>query len=165
MFTRWQARTRIGVWNRIANLLPEALEPKSEVPEGPAADTSGDEPPVIARSVSLGCEVLGLMGKLDLVSADPEGGEAVPVETKKSRVPNTPERSYPPERAQLMAQGLLLRAHGYTSNHGYIYYAGSRLRVRIASSSPTNWAKRRFEMFPSWCSWAMCNFPPRRFIC
>lgn len=35
------------------------------------------------------------MGKLDLVSADPEGGEAVPVETKKSRVPNTPERSYP----------------------------------------------------------------------
>jgi CRISPR-associated endonuclease Cas1 len=106
--------------DRIANLLPEALEQKIDAPEDPAADTSGDDPPVIARSVSLGCEVLGLMGKLDLVAADPEGGEAVPVETKKSRVPNTPERSYPPERAQLMAQGLLLRAHGYTSTHGYI---------------------------------------------
>jgi CRISP-associated protein Cas1 len=114
--------------DRIPNLLPEAAVPKSEPTE---PEPAGDEPPVIARSVSLGCEVLGLMGKLDLVSADPEGGEAVPVETKKSRVPNTPERSYPPERNQLMAQGLLLRAHGYTSTHGYIYYAGSRLRVRV----------------------------------
>lgn len=112
--------------DRIANLLPEAASPEEAAPE-----EAGDEPPVIARSVSLGCEILGLMGKLDLVSADPEGGEAVPVETKKSRVPNTPERSYPPERAQLMAQGLLLRAHGYTSTHGYIYYAGSRLRVGV----------------------------------
>ena len=115
--------------DRIANLLPEAAAAKDEAPDG--GDATGDEPPVIARSVSLGCEILGLMGKLDLVSADPEGGEAVPVETKKSRVPNTPERSYPPERNQLMAQGLLLRAHGYTSTHGYIYYAGSRLRVGI----------------------------------
>jgi CRISPR-associated endonuclease Cas1/CRISPR-associated protein Cas4 len=112
--------------DRIANLLPEAASPEEAAPE-----EAGDDPPVIARSVSLGCEILGLMGKLDLVSADPEGCEAVPVETKKSRVPNTPERSYPPERAQLMAQGLLLRAHGYTSTHGYIYYAGSRLRVGV----------------------------------
>ena len=117
--------------DRIANLLPEALEKKADAPENAESESGGDDPPIIARSVSLGCEVLGLMGKLDLVSADPEGGEAVPVETKKSRMPNTPERSYPPERAQLMAQGLLLRAHGYTSTHGYIYYAGSRLRVRI----------------------------------
>jgi CRISPR-associated protein Cas1 len=117
--------------DRIANLLPEAVEPASGPTVAAEAAATGDDPPVIARSVSLGCEILGLMGKLDLVSADPEGGEAVPVETKKSRVPNTPERSYPPERNQLMAQGLLLRAHGYTCTHGYIYYAGSRLRVAI----------------------------------
>lgn len=111
--------------DRIPELLPETSAEKS------AEDATGDDPPVIARSVSLGCAALGLMGKLDLVSADPEGGEAIPVETKKSRVPNTPERSYPPERNQLMAQGLLLRAHGYQCDHGYIYYSGSRLRVRI----------------------------------
>lgn len=113
--------------DRIPQLLPEATatSPSRET------DEPGDDPPVIARSVSLGCAELGLMGKLDLVSADPEGGEAVPVETKKSRVPNTPERSYPPERNQLMAQGLLLRAHGYKSDHGYLYFAGSRLRVRV----------------------------------
>jgi CRISPR-associated endonuclease Cas1 len=124
--------------DRIDHLLPEAKSPTGgEVDEGglgeaaPEDKGEGESPPEIARSVSLGCEELGIMGKLDLVSADPEGGEAVPVETKKSRVPNTPERSYPPERIQLMAQGLLLRAHGYRSEHGYLYFAGSRQRVRI----------------------------------
>lgn len=128
--------------DRIDHLLPETKSPTGEdadLEDSGNPDKSGngtetddaDPPPEIARSVSLGCEELGLMGKLDLVSADPEGGEAVPVETKKSRVPNTPERSYPPERVQLMAQGLLLRAHGYRSEHGYLYFAGSRSRVRV----------------------------------
>lgn len=112
--------------DRIDQLLPE-----SRADETPEADPEGEAPPEIARSVSLGSEALGIMGKLDLVSADPEGGEAVPVETKKGRVPSVPERSYPPERIQLMAQGLLLREHGYTSGHGYIYFAGSRTRVLV----------------------------------
>ena len=30
-----------------------------------------------------------------------------------------------------MAQGLLLRRHGYHCDHGYIYFAGSRTRVRV----------------------------------
>lgn len=125
--------------DRIDHLLPEARVGTGSEGEDEGADTGtetageveGDPPPEIARSVSLGCETLGLTGKLDLVSADPEGGEAIPVETKKSRTPNTPERSYPPERVQLMAQGLLLRAHGYRSDHGYLYFAGSRQRVRV----------------------------------
>jgi CRISPR-associated protein Cas1 len=112
--------------DRIDQLLPESHSEKKVITE-----TDEDPPPEIARSVSLGSESLGLMGKLDLVSADPEGGEAVPVETKKGRVPNVPERSYPPERIQLMAQGLLLREHGYTSSHGYVYFAGSRTRVLV----------------------------------
>lgn len=120
--------------DRIDHLLPESRiasgdDEVSEVAE--KGDSDGDPPPEIARSVSLGSDELGLLGKLDLVSADPEGGEAIPVETKKSRTPNTPERSYPPERVQLMAQGLLLRAHGYRSEHGYLYFAGSRQRVRV----------------------------------
>jgi CRISPR-associated endonuclease Cas1/CRISPR-associated protein Cas4 len=113
--------------DRIDQLLPEAASTGTTVAEDPA----GDPPPEIARSVSLAAEDLGLMGKLDLVSADPEGGEAVPVETKRGRVPNVPLRSYPPERVQLMAQGLLLRRHGYHCDHGFIYFAGSRTRVRV----------------------------------
>lgn len=113
--------------DRIDELLPVA----ADLEKKPAAAPVGDPPPEIARSVSLAADDLGLMGKLDLVSADPEGGEAVPVETKRGRVPAVPLRSYPPERVQLMAQGLLLRRHGYRSDHGYIYFAGSRTRVRV----------------------------------
>ena len=113
--------------DRIDQLLPESSDPQTEPDEPP----EGDPPPEIARSVSLAHDALGFMGKLDLVSCDPEGGEAVPVETKRGRVPNVPQRSYPPERVQLMAQALLLRHHGYTCHHGYLYFAASRTRVRV----------------------------------
>jgi CRISPR-associated protein Cas1 len=106
----------------------------------------GDEPPAIARSVPLGSQRLGLTAKLDLVSIDdaplpgalpgalPGVGqlpEAAPVETKRGRVPNTPQRCYEPVRVQLMAQGLLLREHGYRCDHGVLYFAGSRTRVDV----------------------------------
>lgn len=90
---------------------------------------AGDEPPTISRSVPLDSAILGLSAKLDLVST--AGEEAVPVETKRGRVPKTPERCYEPERVQLMAQGLLLREHGYQCDHGVLYFAGSRTRVDV----------------------------------
>jgi len=105
----------------------EAEEPKPEPEDAEVLD--GDEPPQISRSVSLSSELLGITAKLDLVST--AGNEAVPVETKRGRVPDRPERSYEPERVQLMAQGLLLREHGYSCTHGYLYYRGSRARVEI----------------------------------
>lgn len=89
-----------------------------------------DEPPAIARSVPLGSDSLGLTAKLDLVSSTET--EAVPVETKRGRVPNNPERSYEPERVQLMAQGLLLREAGYQCDHGVLYFSGSKTRVDVA---------------------------------
>jgi CRISPR-associated protein Cas1 len=112
--------------DRIDQILPETASS-----ETPPADDAGEPPPEIARSVSLAADDLGLMGKLDLVSCDPEGGEAIPVETKRGRVPAVPLRAYPPERTQVMAQALLLRRHGYRCDHGYIYFAGSRTRVRV----------------------------------
>lgn len=89
----------------------------------------GDQPPRISRSVVLGSPRLGLTAKLDLVST--AGDEAVPVDTKRGRVPNNPQRSWEPERVQLMAQGLLLREHGYRTDHGVLYFAGSRTRVDV----------------------------------
>lgn len=89
----------------------------------------GDEPPAVARSVSLGSEALGLAGKLDLVET--EGNLAVPVETKRGAVPDNPLQSYEPERVQLMAQGLLLREHGFRCFEGMLYFAASRRRVHI----------------------------------
>ena len=81
----------------------------------------------------LGSERLGLTAKLDLVSTAAD--EAVSVDTKRGRVPNNPERSWDPDRVQLMAQGLLLREHGYRCDHGVLYFAGSRTRVDILSGA------------------------------
>jgi len=110
--------------DRLDDVLPDPA-PEDDA----AADAGGDEPPEISRSVALGSETLGLTARLDLVST--AGDEAVPVDTKRGRVPNNPERSWEPERVQLMAQGLLLREHGYRTDHGVLYYAGSRTRVDV----------------------------------
>ncbi|MDP2815276.1 MAG: CRISPR-associated protein Cas4, partial [Rectinemataceae bacterium] len=83
-----------------------------------------DEPPRVSRSVSLGSITLGISAKLDLVETDKN--EAVPVETKRGKVPDNPERSWEPERVQLMVQGLLLRESGYHCNRGILYFSGSR---------------------------------------
>lgn len=113
--------------DRLDHVLPD---PDAPTAASASAETDdGDDKPDISRSVSLGSESLGLSAKLDLVST--AGDEAVPVETKRGRVPRNPERSWEPERVQLMAQGLLLREHGYRTDHGVLYYAGSRTRVDI----------------------------------
>jgi CRISPR-associated endonuclease Cas1/CRISPR-associated protein Cas4 len=95
----------------------------------PVPAEGGDEPPTVARSVSLGSETLGLSGKLDLVET--EGDVATPVDTKRGAVPDNPMHSYEPERVQLMAQGLLLREHGFRCMEGMLYFAASRQRVCI----------------------------------
>ena len=110
------------------HLLPHARETQKP-PANADARAGGDEPPAVARSVPVSSAVLGLSAKLDLVATD--GDEAVPVETKRGRVPDNPQRSWEPERVQLMAQGLLLRENGYQCDHGVLYFAGSRTRVRI----------------------------------
>ncbi|PIE25258.1 MAG: CRISPR-associated endonuclease Cas4/Cas1 [Planctomycetota bacterium] len=108
--------------DRIDQVLPDAQEAEEEA-------GGGEEAPEISRSVTLGSERLGIVAKLDLVST--AGREALPVETKRGKVPDNAERSYEPERVQLMAQGLLLREHGYDCDHGMLYFHGSRTRVEI----------------------------------
>ncbi len=118
--------------HRRVDALDHLLPAAPETPEGPAKGeevAGGDEPPAVARSVPLSSEKLGLTAKLDLVATD--GDEAVPVETKRGRVPENAERSWEPERVQLMAQGLLLREAGYRCDHGLLYFAGSRTARRI----------------------------------
>lgn len=85
--------------------------------------------PYVARSVSLYSERLGIAAKLDLVEV--EGGHVVPVEYKRSARPDVPGGAYLPELAQVCAQVLLLREHGYACEYGEIYYAKDRQRVVI----------------------------------
>ncbi len=119
------SQTQEGTSSRQAD---PASSGSSPAPDEPSRD-EGDEPPVVTRSVPLSSDRLGLTAKLDLVAT--AGDEAVPVETKRGRVPDVPERCYEPERVQLMAQGLLLREHGYQCDHGVLYFVGSRTRVDV----------------------------------
>ncbi len=95
----------------------------------PLPEAGGEEPPAVARSVLLASERLGIVAKMDLVET--AGDEAIPIDTKKGKAPSVPEGAWEPERVQLCAQGLLLREHGFKCDYGYLWFAGSRRRVRI----------------------------------
>jgi CRISP-associated protein Cas1 len=82
-----------------------------------------------ARSVELSSERLGITAKLDLVEAD-GGGGVVPVDTKKGR-PTREGGSWDADAIQVCAQVLLLREAGYRVDHGELYYAQTRQRVRV----------------------------------
>jgi len=94
----------------------------------PAA--SAEEPIIHATSVSLSSPELAITAKLDLVIG--QGNTVQPVDYKRGKRPHVPVGAYDPERVQLCAQGLLLRAHGYNCDSGIIYYSGSRERVIVA---------------------------------
>ena len=82
-----------------------------------------------ARSVELSSNKLGLIARLDLIEA--EGDQVIPVDYKRGKRPHVEKGAYDPERVQLCVQGLLLREHGYQSDHGILYYVGSRERVTV----------------------------------
>lgn len=86
--------------------------------------------PYTARSVWLSSERLGLTARIDVVEGD--AGRVIPIEYKRGTKPDVPEGAYLPERAQLCAQVLLLRDHGYQCDEAAIYFAAGRRRVPIA---------------------------------
>jgi len=98
--------------------------------EDPFPAPEGDPEPVIARSVRLTSEKLKITGKLDLMEVADDS--TIPVETKRGSPPKNPEKSYEPERVQLMCQALLLREHGHEVDQGILYYAEARKRVPIS---------------------------------
>ena len=98
-----------------------------DVPRG--ANAAGDGETIHATSVAMSDHGLGLTTKMDLLEV--HGRRAVPVEYKKGRVPDTPERARENYMVQLCAQGLLLRANGYECDTGVIYYVASKTRVEV----------------------------------
>jgi CRISPR-associated protein Cas1 len=100
-------------------------------PSGPTpspAEVTADTK-IHARSVEVGCPELGAVAVIDLLESD--DGQVVPVDYKRGAVPDLPEGAWEPERIQLCLQGLLLRANGYRSSYGIIYYAADKTRVRV----------------------------------
>lgn len=89
----------------------------------------GVETPLHARSVWLSAPEENLTTRIDLLEA--EGHTVTPVDYKRGSAPNTPTGAWEPDRAQLAAQALVLRANGYTCHTGVIYYIESKTRVTI----------------------------------
>jgi CRISPR-associated protein Cas1 len=80
--------------------------------------------------VWLSSERLGLTAKIDIVESD-HAGWVVPIEYKRGSAPDVPGGAYLPERAQLCAQVLLLREHGYRCDEAALYFAKNKRRVTI----------------------------------
>ncbi len=107
-------------------------EPSADLPSGERLEPRGpSERPYEARTLWLSSDRLGITAKIDVVEGDDEGN-VVPIEYKRGKAPDLPEGAYLPERAQLCAQVMLLRDHGYHCDRADIYFAGSRKRVTIA---------------------------------
>lgn len=113
---------------------------RGEVPTpGASGDDRGDgEPPVgdshlaepiHTRSLMLSAPEEGIIAKMDLV--DVSSSEAIPVDYKRGRVPEVDGGAWEPERVQLCAQGLILRANGYSCEGGILYFIESRRRVSV----------------------------------
>lgn len=118
----------------------------SRAPVKPKETEEGEIWPALPQTLHLGDEALGITGKLDALEqagSSTEGTSTwVPVEAKHAAPPSMDRPALAGEielssgawandQIQLCAQGLLLRSHGYSSTHGYLYYRKTKQRVRI----------------------------------
>jgi CRISPR-associated protein Cas1 len=89
----------------------------------------GGEGRIHARSVWLSAPEEFLTARIDLVEG--EGPAVTPVDYKRGAAPDLPEGAWEPDRVQLCAQGLILRANGYRCESGVVYYSESKTRVPV----------------------------------
>ncbi len=81
-----------------------------------------------ARRVRVENASLGVLAVIDRVDGD--DGAAVPVEFKKGH-PQPDGSPWPADRTQVLVQAVLLREEGYPVREAIVYYAETRLRVRV----------------------------------
>lgn len=101
----------------------DAAQPETSTTSVDQADT------IHARSLMLSAPSESLVAKCDVLEI--EGNVATPVDYKRGTVPDIPGNAYDPERVQLCAQGLILRANGFECHEGVLYFIGSKRRVTI----------------------------------
>ncbi len=84
------------------------------------------------RSITLSDERLRITAKLDVVGA--EGGVVTPVDYKRGRPRQEGDAlgMWAPDRVQLGAQAIVLRANGYRVEEAIVFYQSTRQRVRVA---------------------------------
>ena len=98
--------------------------------EGRLPQELAPEDVIHARSVWLSAPTENLTARLDLLEA--HGQRVTPVDYKRGSMPDLSEGAWEPDRVQVCAQGLILRANGYECNEGVVYYCSSRTRVAVS---------------------------------
>jgi len=124
------------------------VDKPSAAPEDDGETAADPDRPKAVRSLALTSKTLGLTATLDL--AEISGQVAVPVEYRKGRPkratmappPDDPgeaeepplshAEAWPTDRVQVGFQAILLEEAGYTVTEAVIYYAGEKLRLKIA---------------------------------
>ncbi|MGH9533538.1 MAG: CRISPR-associated endonuclease Cas4g/Cas1g [Terriglobales bacterium] len=105
----------------------------------PAPQTPGQGPSPIeterihSRSIELSSPRLGLIARMDLIESAAGDAEVTPVDYKKGRPRDGdagPE-PWPADRAQVLAQALILRDNGYHCREAVLFYAATRQRVPV----------------------------------
>jgi CRISPR-associated protein Cas1 len=103
---------------------------KGALPLTPDPSPEGRGESIHARSVWLSAPEEQLTARIDLLEGD--GQTVTPVDYKRGAVPVHLEASaWEADRVQLCAQGLVLRANGYLTEGGVIYYSESKTRVPV----------------------------------
>ena len=81
------------------------------------------------RAVTMSSDALGAIAKVDLLELHDD--RVVPVEYKKGKRPHLARGAWESDLVQLCCHGLILRDNGYVCDEGFIYFAGSKERVRV----------------------------------
>ncbi|MCD4786340.1 MAG: CRISPR-associated endonuclease Cas1 [Candidatus Eremiobacteraeota bacterium] len=100
---------------------------------GDMKENAGEDERIHASSVMLSGERSGIIAKMDLIEG--KGKTAIPVDYKKGKPPNNPDKIWEADQAQLCAQAMVLRENGFTCNEGILYYISTKKRVRVQIDS------------------------------
>jgi CRISPR-associated protein Cas1 len=126
-----------GLFTESADTVEGALgharvdKPSASLPTAADLATQGPQETIHARSITLSSERHRLIARMDLVEG--EGGIVTPVDYKHG-APRHGENGlevWPPDRAQLAAQAIVLRDNGYRCEEGLLYSLATRQRVRV----------------------------------
>lgn len=133
-----------GLWEKSADTVEGSGQHDRAERRFRPSDVGHDVWDLAPQSLHLGDESLGIVGKLDAIRYQVDGNWE-PVEAKHSSAPtgdgsfrigewDLDGRAWPNDQIQLCAQGLLLRANGFSSIAGRLYYRGNKKSVRVTFS-------------------------------
>ena len=102
---------------------------KGDLPNKSVHEEANSSIPIHASSVMLSGEVCKFIARMDLIEGS--GKEVQPVEYKRGKPPDNPDRVWPSDLIQVCAQAIILRENGFDCNRGVVYYFETKQRILV----------------------------------